>query len=85
MAYKIIFTPAANKQLDRLPVNVRVVLKRSIDALADNPRPHGAQKLTGGEREYRIRTGDYRVIYEIRDDVLVVVIIKMGHRRDIYR
>jgi mRNA interferase RelE/StbE len=85
MAYKIIFTPAANKQLERLPVNVRVVLKRSIDDLADNPRPHGVRKLTGGEREYRIRTGDYRVIYEIRDDVLVVVIIKMGHRRDIYR
>ena len=85
MAYKILFTPAADKQLSKLPLNARVVIKRSIDELADNPRPHGVEKLSGGGREYRIRAGDYRVLYVIRDDVLVVVIIKMGHRRDVYR
>lgn len=85
MAYEILFTPAAEKQLNKLPSNVRVILKRSIDDLANNPRPHGVEKLSGGGLEYRIREGDYRIIYEIRDDVLVVVIVKMGHRRSVYR
>ncbi len=85
MAYEILFTPAAEKQLYKLPLNVRVILRRSIDGLANNPRPHGVEKLSGGGREYRIREGDYRIIYEIRDDVLVVVIVKAGHRRDVYR
>jgi mRNA interferase RelE/StbE len=81
----MIFTPVANRQLEKLPLNVSVVRKRSIDDLAENPRPHGVEKLADGGREYGIRAGDYCAAYGIRDDVLVVVIIKRGHRRGIYR
>ena len=63
----------------------RRILPR-IHALAADPRPHGAQALQGGERRrLRIRVGDYRIIYRVEDDVLIVVVVKVGHRRDIYR
>ncbi|WP_245617013.1 type II toxin-antitoxin system RelE family toxin [Amycolatopsis taiwanensis] len=53
--------------------------------MADDPRPAGAKKLAGGEGEWRVRTGDYRVVYEIRDRVLVVLVVAVVHRREIYR
>jgi mRNA interferase RelE/StbE len=65
--------------------HVKANLSAAIDTLADNPRPQGVQKLAGGGNEYRIREGDYRVVYEIRDKTLVIVVIKLGHRKDIYR
>ena len=55
-----------------------------IEALADNPRPPGCEKLSGLPR-YRIRQGLYRIVYEIQDDVLLVLVVKVGHRRDVYR
>lgn len=55
-----------------------------IQALAENPRPLGAEKLSGLER-YRVRQGDYRVLYEIHDHVLLIVVVKIGNRRDVYR
>ena len=78
-------TPQAQRQLNKLAANVRATLEDAIDRLASNPRPHGVQKLAGGENEYRIRQGDYRIVYEIRDKVLVVAVVRVGHRRDIYR
>ncbi|WP_027942376.1 type II toxin-antitoxin system RelE/ParE family toxin [Amycolatopsis taiwanensis] len=57
----------------------------AIELLADDPRPAGAKKLAGGEGEWRVRTGDYRVVYEIRDRVLVVLVVAVVHRREIYR
>lgn len=57
----------------------------AIEALEENPRPSGCVKLAGDENLYRIRVGDYRIVYEIRDSVLIVTIIKVRHRREVYR
>lgn len=73
------------KALERLPKNVVIRLDKAIDALAENPRPHGYRKLVGTHDDYRIRVGDYRIIYSIEDDRLVILIIDVGHRKDIYR
>lgn len=72
----------AFRKLDPL---ARRRLARVIDALAIEPRPPNARKLEGEPDLYRVRTGDYRVIYAIRDRVLVVLVVAIGHRRDIYR
>lgn len=85
MSYRIEFSPKADRLFRKLPADVRRRLGQKIDALADNPRPPGATKLQGPDEFYRIRSGDYRVIYLIRDDRLLVLVIKVGHRRDIYR
>jgi mRNA interferase RelE/StbE len=60
-------------------------LRRAIDSLADSPRPSGCVKLSGSADLYRLRVGDYRIIYQIRDAVLVVLVVEIGHRRDVYR
>ncbi len=57
---------------------------RAIDLLADNPRPPKAIQLVGGADEWRVRTGDYRIIYEIDDDTIVVLVLRVGHRGDVY-
>ncbi len=84
MAYSIDFKPIAKRQLAKLHKNIQYRLQIKIDTLTDNPRPHGSKKLQGFENRYRIRVGYYRVIYEIHDDVLLVLIVKIGHLRDIY-
>jgi mRNA interferase RelE/StbE len=81
----VAFTPAADRQLSKLPEQVQVRIVTAIMALADDPRPAGVRKLAGPGDLYRIRTGDYRVIYEVRDDELLVLIVRVGHRRDVYR
>jgi len=68
-----------------LPANIGVRLARAIDALAENPRPQGVEKRSGYEDRYRIREGDYRIVYTIRDTALIVLIVRVGHRKDIYR
>ena len=60
-------------------------MREAITGLAQNPRPPGSLKMHGGDDLYRIRVGDYRIIYEIRDAILLVVVVKIGDRRDIYR
>jgi mRNA interferase RelE/StbE len=85
MRYQIDFVPAARRQFQKLSRDLQERLARTIDGLADNPRPHGAIKLEGAEDAYRIRVGDYRIIYEIRDTVLTVLIVRVGHRREVYR
>lgn len=85
MTYTVEFSRPARKQLGGLPANVRVRLARAIDALVENPRPIGVEKLSGYEDRYRIREGDYRIVYIIRDTALVVLILRVGHRKDIYR
>ena len=60
-------------------------LRTRIDSLADNPRPPDTKKLSGAEELYRIRVGDYRVLYAIQDKVLLVLVVKVGHRREVYR
>jgi mRNA interferase RelE/StbE len=81
--YRIEVTPAAARQLRKLDPPARRRIQAAVELLGSDPRPAGAKKLVGGE--WRVRTGDYRVVYEIRDDVLVVLVIAVGHRRGIYR
>ncbi|WP_019508086.1 type II toxin-antitoxin system RelE/ParE family toxin [Pleurocapsa sp. PCC 7319] len=85
MNYRIEFVKQAAKQFKKLSSSDRQRLKLKIDALTQDPRPNGVVKLSGPEDLYRIRVGDYRVIYNIQDNRLLVLILKIGHRRDIYR
>ena len=82
--YKLVFKKSVAKDLRDLPKrDVASILKR-IRALAEEPRAHGCEKLSGQER-YRVRQEVYRIIYEIHDDVLTVVVVKVGHRKRVYR
>lgn len=85
MTYDIVFASAAKRQFDKLPKLAQQRLGNTIAGLAENPRAQGATKLSGRERLYRVRTGDYRAIYRIEDDRLLILVVKAGHRRDIYR
>ena len=84
MSYSVDIHSPAKKGLSRLPENVQTRIARSMLALADNPRPPGIVKLSGRDA-WRIRVGDYRVIYTIDDPRKEVVIYPIGHRREIYR
>ena len=82
--YKIVFRKSVAKDLRRIPnQDVRRILA-TVDSLSEEPRPSGIEKLSGQEK-YRARQGNYRIIYEIKDDEVVVVVVKVGHRRDVYR
>ena len=84
--YRVLIKPSARKELLAVPTKKeRQRLVRRIELLGAEPRPAGCQKLTGGGDRYRVRQGQYRIVYEIRDDELVVLVIKLGHRRDVYR
>jgi mRNA interferase RelE/StbE len=85
MSYSLIIQPDALKALKKIPGPDRRRIGRRIESLAHDPRPAGAVKLKGPVEFYRIRAGDYRVIYRIHDDVLEVVVVRVGHRGDIYR
>jgi len=83
-AYKVYFKASVEKDFAAIPKkDVKKILKR-IDALTENPRPLGSEKLTGQER-YRLRQGRYRIVYSIQDDELAVWVVKVGHRKEIYR
>jgi mRNA interferase RelE/StbE len=84
-AYAVEFTHRAEKDFRALPPEIRRRLAPKIDALAINPRPHGVKTLAGSEDILRLRVGDYRILYQVRDDRLVVLLVKIGHRREIYR
>jgi mRNA interferase RelE/StbE len=75
----------ANKQFRALERSTQLRLARHIDSLATNPRPRGVKKLVGEEDIYRLRAGDYRIVYQIRDKSLLVLILRVGHRSEIYR
>ncbi|NPA36166.1 MAG: type II toxin-antitoxin system RelE/ParE family toxin [Chlorobi bacterium] len=82
--YKVYLTKKAQKQLDKIPdKEVASVLER-IQNLSSNPRPSGVKKLKG-RNGYRIRQGNYRIIYEIFDDMLLIDVIAIGHRKEIYK
>lgn len=85
MAYSIAFATAARRQFDKLPKSAQRQLGAVIAQLADDPRPPGVVKLSGEDGLYRVRGGDYRAIYRIEDARLLILIVKVGHRRDIYR
>ena len=83
--YRIEIKQSAKKELVQLPKPIAEKITMQIIALADNPRPNGCKKLVGTEHSYRIRINDYRVVYSIFDQELIIQVIKLGHRRDIYR
>ena len=82
--YRILIKKSAAKELETIPKRDLKKIIGRIQSLANNPRPPGSQKLSRSEL-YRIRQGDYRIVYEIKDKELIIYIIKIGHRRDIYR
>ena len=84
MPYSVEYLPSAQKQLDALTGDIHGHISAAVDDLEDNPRPLGCKKLKGRD-EYRIRVGDYRVVYEIYDDVLIVLIVRIAHRREVYK
>jgi mRNA interferase RelE/StbE len=84
VAYRIEVTPRARKDLKALPKRERQRVVEQIDALKADPRPTGCKKLKGREDFYRIRVGDYRVVYQIEDKVLLILIVRVGDRKEIY-
>ena len=84
MTYRVTLAPTVDRAVARLPKKMRSRVADRLDTLSQDPRPPGSIKLTG-EDAYPIRVGDYRIIYTIHDDRLVVIVIDVGHRGDVYR
>jgi len=82
--YKIQFKASVQKDLRTIPKKDVLRILTKIESLADNPIPPQAEKLSGDEK-YRIRQGNYRILYFIEDEVLMVTVVKVGHRRDVYK
>jgi len=85
MTYSVAFRPSARKDIDALPQNVFKRVQVKIDALGANPRPPTCVKLTGHESLYRLRVGDWRVVYAVNDQSRIVTVTVVAHRREIYR
>jgi mRNA interferase RelE/StbE len=81
--YQILITKTAQKQLDKLPNSIANTLIQAIQNLSSNPRPNGCKKLKG-RNGYRIRKGDFRIIYDLYDKMLIIEVIAIGNRKDIY-
>lgn len=84
MSYRVEFTTAAARQVRKLPRPARDRVLEAISGLREDPRPPAAKKLVGEQTAWRIRIGDYRVIYDVFDGELVVTVVRAGHRRDVY-
>jgi mRNA interferase RelE/StbE len=76
---------SAGKELAALSSTIQARIVKAIDGLAVDPRPYGCKKLTGSKNAYRVRVGEFRIVYEIYDGVLVVIAIRVAHRREVYR
>lgn len=83
--YRVRFAPAADRQLRKLPREMQKRVKSVIDDLAIDPRPPGALRLAGPSGAWRVRVGVYRIVYTIENDHLVVLVVRIGPRRDVYR
>jgi mRNA interferase RelE/StbE len=85
-SYKLLLKASAAKEIEAISKKrERQRIVGRIGKLANNPRPHGAQKLAGHRDRYRVRQGSYRIVYSVNDAVCEVVIVKVGHRREVYR
>jgi mRNA interferase RelE/StbE len=82
--YRILFRKSVARDMRRIPDRDLRRILATIDSLSEDPRPEGVEKLSGLER-YRVRQGDYRISYEIRDDEVIVVVVKVAHRKEVYR
>lgn len=83
-SYRVEFTTAAAKEIRKLDLGIRRRILASISELEHNPRPSGCKKLAGESSAWRIRVGDYRVLYEVVDGLLVVTVVRVAHRREVY-
>ncbi len=83
-SYSVLMTKSAAKELERVPTKDRRRMVAKIWTLTENPRPVGAEKLSG-EDKYRVRQGNYRILYEIVDSDLIVTVVRIGNRREVYR
>ena len=82
--YRVEFTAAAAKEIRKLDPQIRRRILAGVSELEGEPRPHGVRKLTGYDNAWRIRIGDYRVLYEVIDDQVLVTVVRVAHRRDVY-
>ena len=85
MIYRVTLTAGAARQLRKLDPPARRRVQAAIELLSSDARPPAATQLVGGGGEWRVRTGDYRIVYEIHDGELLVLVLAVGHRRDVYR
>jgi len=86
VSYSIRISPAAERDIRKLDRPIQRRILRKLDGLGREPRPNGVEKLSGGDEvRYRVRVGDYRIVYRIDDDVLTVLVLKVGNRKEIYR
>jgi mRNA interferase RelE/StbE len=83
--YRIELSKPAVRQFEKLSRAIQTRLKPRIDALAHDPRPQGVKKLAGEDELYRLRVGDYRIIYQIQDKVLLILVVRLGNRKEVYR
>ena len=83
--YQVRFSKESHKALASLDAKLAMRIANAIKKLATEPKPPGCRKMVGSENDYRIRVGDYRVIYKIKSSVLMIFVIRIGHRKDIYR
>ena len=91
MSYSIVITAGAEREIKKLPAQIQDDIFEKIASLKENPRPSKYKKLTNFKVPnlqlkplYRIRTGDYRIVYAIQDDIITITIVKIGHRKDVY-
>jgi mRNA interferase RelE/StbE len=84
-AYEVTISRRAVKALAALPRKEQQRIRAAIDLLSDTPRPPGCVAMAGEAHAYRVRVGDYRIVYDVFDDRLVIQVVRIGHRRDVYR
>lgn len=85
MPYQVEIRPAARRQIKKLPREVQAEILARLTGLADNPRPLGAEALEGSQGLYRLRSGQYRVIYSVEEQALLILVVRVAHRREAYR
>jgi len=85
VTWTVLFRPSADKELRRLPADIRRRVGAKIDLLEHGPHPAGAKRLKGEDAVYRLRVGDYRIVYEVQAHRIVILIIRIRHRREVYR
>jgi len=85
VSYRVIVKPSAEREVNRLPLAVATRVVAAMTALGDDPRPPGVKKMQGAENLWRVRVGDYRIVYEIHDREIVIVVLRIAHRKDVYR
>lgn len=83
--YKVIWKRSAKKELKKLPKDIIVNIISTVESLKNEPRPVGVKKLVGTQHTYRQRIGNYRIVYSIENELLVIEVVRVGHRKDVYR